>query len=101
MPESVVLDKIHSTSDKFDTSVDALVALKLAGATEAELKAILAQGAASVDPQPAGVPAAGPGALLRPVVLGIEVEPVPYLLLPEGGAKRQNHQGRESRVSAS
>ena len=58
MPESVVLDKIHSTSDKFDTSVDALVALKLAGATEAELKAILAQGAASVDPQPAGVPAA-------------------------------------------
>jgi hypothetical protein len=46
MPESVVLDKIRSITDKFDTSIDALVVLKQAGATEAELKAIMAQGAA-------------------------------------------------------
>jgi hypothetical protein len=51
MPESVVLDKIHAITDKFDTSIDALVTLKQAGASEAELKAILAQGT---------VPAAAP-----------------------------------------
>ncbi|MGA2832670.1 MAG: hypothetical protein ABSE55_06320 [Terracidiphilus sp.] len=50
MPESVVLDKIHSTSDKFDASVDALVALKQAGATEAELKAVMAQSSAPAQP---------------------------------------------------
>ena len=49
MPESVVLDKIHAITDKFDTSVDALVALKQAGATEAELKAVMAQGKAPTD----------------------------------------------------
>ncbi len=58
MPESVVLEKIHSTNDKFDTSVDALVALKQAGATEAELKAVLAQGASPADATPAATPAA-------------------------------------------
>jgi hypothetical protein len=46
MPESVVVDKIRATTDKFDTAAAALVTLKQAGATEAELKAILAQGAA-------------------------------------------------------
>jgi hypothetical protein len=51
MPESVVLDKIRAITDKFDTSIDALITLKQAGATEAELKAILAQGT---------VPAAAP-----------------------------------------
>jgi hypothetical protein len=58
MPESVVLDKIRAITDKFDTSIDALVTLKQAGATEAELKAILAQGAAPADSQPAAAPAA-------------------------------------------
>src|ERR1039458_5876484 len=33
MPESVVLNKIHAATGKFDTSVDALVALKQAGAS--------------------------------------------------------------------
>ncbi|MGA3161548.1 MAG: hypothetical protein ABSC77_10045 [Terracidiphilus sp.] len=50
MPESVVLDKIHVITDKFDTSIDALIVLKQAGATEAELKAILAQGTAPAQP---------------------------------------------------
>jgi hypothetical protein len=56
MPESVVLDKIRAITDKFDTSIDALVTLKQAGATEAELKAITAQD--SVPAQPAATPAA-------------------------------------------
>jgi len=57
MPESVVLDKIHAITDKFDTSIDALVTLKQAGATEAELKAILAQGTAPATPgeQPSAI----------------------------------------------
>ncbi|MGO9316590.1 MAG: hypothetical protein ACLPXT_10415 [Terracidiphilus sp.] len=55
MPESVVLDKIRAITDKFDTSIDALVTLKQAGATEAELKAILAQDSAPA--QPADAPA--------------------------------------------
>jgi hypothetical protein len=46
MPESVVLEKIRATTDRFDTSIDALVALKQAGATEGELKAVMAQGTA-------------------------------------------------------
>jgi hypothetical protein len=60
MPESVVLDKIHVITDKFDTSIDALVVLKQAGATEAELKAIMAQDSAPAQPaeqQPAAAPA--------------------------------------------
>jgi hypothetical protein len=58
MPESVVLDKIRATTDKFDTSVDALVALKQAGANDAELSAVLAQGAAPADQPSAAAPAA-------------------------------------------
>jgi hypothetical protein len=57
MPESVVLDKIRAITDKFDTSIDALVALKQAGATEAELKAIMAQGAAPAEQPPTAAPA--------------------------------------------
>ena len=57
MPESVVLDKIRAITDKFDTSIDALVTLKQAGATEAELKAVMAQGAASTDAPLNGAPA--------------------------------------------
>src|ERR1039458_5644553 len=40
MPESVVLDKIHAITDKFDSSPSALITLKQAGATETELKAV-------------------------------------------------------------
>ena len=58
MPESVVLDKIHATAAKFDTSADALIALKQAGATEAELKAILAPPNAPVSQSPAATPSA-------------------------------------------
>jgi hypothetical protein len=54
MPESVVLDKIRAITEKFDTSSDALVTLKQSGATEAELKAILARD--SVPAQPAEQP---------------------------------------------
>jgi hypothetical protein len=43
MPESVVVAKIRSTTGTFDASADALIHLKAAGATEAELKAMLAK----------------------------------------------------------
>jgi hypothetical protein len=60
MPESVVLDKIHATTDQFDTSASALVTLKQAGASEAELKAIMAQGAAHAEQPPAAPTDTGP-----------------------------------------
>jgi hypothetical protein len=54
MPESVVLSKIHAITEKFDTSADALVTLKQAGASEAELTAILTpQGTAPGEPKAA------------------------------------------------
>ncbi|MGA3161547.1 MAG: hypothetical protein ABSC77_10040 [Terracidiphilus sp.] len=59
MPESVVLDKIRAITDKFDTSVDALIMLKQAGVTDAELKAILTQDTAPAQPA-AQPPAAAP-----------------------------------------
>jgi len=60
MPESVVLDKIHAATVRFDTSADALIALKQAGATEAELKAILAPPSASASQPAAATSAAAP-----------------------------------------
>jgi len=60
MPESVVLEKIHAITDTFDTSIDALVTLKQAGATEAELKAIMARGAAPAEQPPAASADTGP-----------------------------------------
>lgn len=60
MPESVVLDKIHATTGKFDTSADALVELKQAGATEVELKAVLAQSTVAAE-QPPATASAAPG----------------------------------------
>jgi hypothetical protein len=57
MPESVVLNKIHAITDKFDTSTSALVTLKQAGASDAELNAVLAQVAAPVNVQPVAAPA--------------------------------------------
>jgi hypothetical protein len=62
MSESVILDKIHVLGARFDTSADALVALKQAGATEPELKAILAQGIAPAAQPPAAKPADQPAA---------------------------------------
>jgi hypothetical protein len=56
MPESVVLDKIHAITGKFDTSTNALITLKQAGATEAELKAVMAQGALPAEQPPAAAP---------------------------------------------
>jgi hypothetical protein len=62
MSESVILDKIHASAAKFDTSADALITLKQAGATEAELKAILAQPNAPASQPPAATPSAAPPA---------------------------------------
>jgi hypothetical protein len=53
--ERVVLHVIAATPGKFDTSADALTALKQAGASEAELSAILAKGAPSAEQPPAAV----------------------------------------------
>lgn len=66
MPESVVLYKIHAITGRFDTSADALIALKQAGATEAELYAVLAQGETATRPAeqpPVAAPAAAPVAV--------------------------------------
>ena len=54
--ERAILHVISATPGKFDTSADALTALKQAGASEAELSAILAQGAAPTYPPAAGAP---------------------------------------------
>jgi hypothetical protein len=40
LPESTVVNKIREGAGRWDTSVDALIALKQAGATEAELGAL-------------------------------------------------------------
>jgi hypothetical protein len=54
--ERVVLHVISATPGKFDTSPDALIALKQAGVSEVELSAILTQGAAPTNPPAAGAP---------------------------------------------
>ncbi|MGB9406461.1 MAG: hypothetical protein WCA89_02930 [Terracidiphilus sp.] len=55
--ERAILHVISATPGKFDTSADALAALKQAGASEAELSAIQAQGAApSLQPPAVGAP---------------------------------------------
>jgi hypothetical protein len=58
--ERLMLHAIAATPGKFDTSADALAALKQAGATEAELSAILAKGAPSAEQPPAAVVPAAP-----------------------------------------
>jgi hypothetical protein len=60
LSERVVLHVITATPGKFDTSADALTALKQSGASEAELSAILAKGAASAEQPPAAVVPAAP-----------------------------------------
>jgi hypothetical protein len=57
MPESIVVAKIHSATGTFDTSSDALIHLKAAGATEAELKAVLAKSAPAEDEESSATPA--------------------------------------------
>src|ERR1035438_271455 len=52
--ERAILHVISATPSTFDTSADALAALKQAGASEAELSAIQAQGAAPTNPPVAG-----------------------------------------------
>jgi hypothetical protein len=53
LPESVVINKIREGAGRWDTSVDALIALKNAGATEGELAALTAPPAASAAPSSA------------------------------------------------
>src|ERR1035437_2212204 len=61
--ERLMLHVISATPGKFDTSADALAALKQAGATGAELSAILAKGgAASAEQPPAAFVPAAPAA---------------------------------------
>jgi len=52
--ERAILHVISAAAGTFDTSADALAALKLAGDSEAELSAIQAQGAAPANAPPAG-----------------------------------------------
>ena len=52
--ERAILHVISAAAGSFDTSADALAALKQAGASEAELSAIASQGAAPANAPPAG-----------------------------------------------
>ncbi len=54
--ERAILHVISAATGTFDTSADALAALKQAGASEAELSAIVSQGAAPADSQSAPAP---------------------------------------------
>ncbi|HME57482.1 MAG TPA: hypothetical protein VKF63_04030 [Terracidiphilus sp.] len=54
MPERAILHLISAAAGTFDTSADALAALKQAGASEAELSAIQAQGGTPISPPAAG-----------------------------------------------
>src|ERR1035437_5339139 len=58
MSESTLLYVISVAAGTFDTSADALAALKQAGASEAELSAIASQSAAPATPPPANAPPA-------------------------------------------
>jgi len=83
LPESVIVNKIHEGLGRWDTSVDALVALKQAGATGSELDAITTQPApspaplAAAAPPPASIPAFGG-------MLGYTATGVPYIQFPAG-----------------
>jgi hypothetical protein len=54
IPESVVLEKILAATNRFDTSTDALIALKKAGATDAELSAIMSDETVEAKPADSG-----------------------------------------------
>ena len=56
LPEDVIVDKITAGTGHWDVSVDALIALKSAGATPAEMKAMTAPLAAPPPPQMASGP---------------------------------------------
>ncbi len=58
LPESVVVSKIRGGSGHWDASVDALIALKKAGATEAELKTLTATPDPPMTQQTAAMPPA-------------------------------------------
>jgi hypothetical protein len=67
LPEAAIVNKIQANAGSFDTSTDALIALKKAGATDAELAAITAV-------PPAPVPVAAPVVAAQPVVTAAPVE---------------------------
>jgi hypothetical protein len=80
LPESSIVDKIRENSGHWDTSIDALIALKQAGATDAEIKALTAPSAtaqptSSIPPRAATVVAGGTLLNTR--------EGDPYLQFPE------------------
>jgi hypothetical protein len=81
LPEGTVVNKIHERAGQWDTSVDALIALKQAGATAAELDALTQAAAPATGPRPAPPPATIPafGGLL-----GYTVNGVPYIQFPAG-----------------
>ena len=61
MPEAVVINRIQANAGAFDVSADALIALKKAGATDAELAAITAAAGAA-----ATVPVSAPTVISAP-----------------------------------
>ena len=70
LPESTIVNKIHSGAGHWDTSVDALIALKQAGATASELDALTAPAAAPAPQSAAPAPAPPPVDLGVPVLGG-------------------------------
>jgi len=59
LPESVVIAKIRSSRSQFDTSSEALIALRKAGASDNVLSAILGSEAAANGPRPAAASSSG------------------------------------------
>lgn len=56
LPEGAIVDKIQVRAGRWDTSVDALIALKRAGATDAEIKAVTAALGPVTPPSPSSSP---------------------------------------------
>jgi hypothetical protein len=76
LPESTIVNKIREGAGHWDTSVDALIAVKKAGATEAEMNAILA----------APSPANG-----SPSTVGVAIEPPDtFVSVLRGKLRNQN-----------
>lgn len=73
MPESVILQSIASSTTKFDTSANALIALKNKGASPAVLNAVISP--KSLQAAPAGAaPAARPAPAAAPMAVSINPE---------------------------
>jgi hypothetical protein len=65
LPEGAILDKIQAGTGRWDTSVDALIVLKKAGATDAEIKALTVAPAPAVAAVPSQPVYVGGGILRR------------------------------------